>query len=622
MADTDWTTEETASLDRIPKYSVRDYNANDALDQYGFGEGGYLVNQMRQANDGGIIARAVRRMALFVKSLAEQVTLDKTQTGKDVASAGTARDKAKSWASAGEGVEVEPGLFSALHSALKAAASAVLASRWSNEAEDTEVASGKFSAYHWSRKAFAQAERARGFAAGLKMPGISASEAGYFVKVNSDGTAYVLGRVTVATADDINRAQGEGFADAQTIGPIINDIRPRVGDLLDSFKVAGTGSAKWLECSGAVVSQATYPELFAVLGHNYLDFTPIANSNVTLTTSQVSTVAYLDGFVFLYQYVSGGAKILASTDDGLSFSTLAGTQSDQLVGGRDILKFKGYYVHLPVQLWANQTYGGAYSQNGTSWTFLAEPNHGNQNGVMCYATDDDVILGVITYSNSLFSKSDPTAPLSNSAAALPGNPSTSQRSLAYGNGNFVLVSSNGQTYRSTNKGGSWNVVSGIPLPNAMADGAMISFILGKFYIVCRAANNNSRQLVLVSTDAINWTILLDNIGARSDINNISFITTDGSRVLFGGQFNSESGRLFALLPNGDLYRLILNYESFDNFGNFKTPFRASDGLYVFRPPGTTRAVRGKFAANKSAEFQLPKLPQTLGGARTYVRGRE
>lgn len=237
----------------------------------GLGQGGHRQNLVKDFN---AVADLGEFSATNAESTAADVVktaADRVQTGKDVTSASTARDKAKSWANALEDEEVEPGLFSGFHWMRKAMASATLASRWSNQAEDTPVAGGLFSAYHWYRKALAQAVLAGGYAAGLKMPAISAAEAGYFVKVNSGGTAYELGQITIATADQIKTGTGKGVVNAETLGPILQDVTTTaikaypVGSYMLRLSVTPDPGSNWLECLGQIVPLASYPDLAAVL---------------------------------------------------------------------------------------------------------------------------------------------------------------------------------------------------------------------------------------------------------------------------------------------------------------------------------------------------------------------
>lgn len=238
MDDTDWTTEETASLDRIPKYSVRDYNANDALDQYGFGEGGYLYNQMRQASDVQIIGRAARRFATFASSqtiLAAQEAATATAERKAAQNAAT-----NAYSSAGEAAR-QVGLAAA--EVTKAGAKADLAA--------------------------AEAERARRLAQTFKLPEPLAADAGKWLRWNGD--AWELGEITIATADQIKTGTGKGFVNAETLGPLLQDVTTTaikaypVGSYMLRMSFAPDPGPNWLECLGQIVPLASYPDLATVL---------------------------------------------------------------------------------------------------------------------------------------------------------------------------------------------------------------------------------------------------------------------------------------------------------------------------------------------------------------------
>ncbi|WP_062223070.1 hypothetical protein [Aureimonas sp. D3] len=237
----------------------------------GLGQGGHRQNLVKDFNAIADVGEFTAENAESTAADVVKTAADRVQTGKDVTTAGNARDKAKSWANAAEDVDVEPGMFSGFHFMRKAMSSATLASRWSNEAEDTPVAGGLFSAYHWYRKALAQAVLAGGYAAGLKMPAISAAEAGYFVKVNSGGTAYELGQITIATADQIKTGSGKGVVNAETLGPLLQDVATTaikaysIGSYMLRLSVTPEPGPNWLECLGQIVPLASYPDLATVL---------------------------------------------------------------------------------------------------------------------------------------------------------------------------------------------------------------------------------------------------------------------------------------------------------------------------------------------------------------------
>ena len=98
----------------------------------------------------------------------------KEQAASSAAAASASEDKAKDWATRGEDLPVETGLYSALHWAKKSATSAGMSSvsaanamtseekaeDWAEKAEDTEVETGKYSAKHHALKAAASATAA------------------------------------------------------------------------------------------------------------------------------------------------------------------------------------------------------------------------------------------------------------------------------------------------------------------------------------------------------------------------------------------------------------------------------------------------------------------------------
>ncbi|WP_062236368.1 glycine-rich domain-containing protein [Aureimonas sp. N4] len=224
----------------------------------GLGQGGHRQNLVKDFNAVADVGEFTAENAESTAADVVKTAADRVQTGKDVTTAGTARDKAKSWANAAEGVEVEAGLFSALHSALKAAASAVLASRWSNEAEDSEVASGKFSAYHWSPKAFAQAERAKGFAQGLNIPALNSSTALQFLRSNAAGTAYEFAAVDFSAATDLNRdARTSNTALTKADKGKLIDIT--AGTFTQTFEAAASlGNGWWCRYRNAGTGDVTF----------------------------------------------------------------------------------------------------------------------------------------------------------------------------------------------------------------------------------------------------------------------------------------------------------------------------------------------------------------------------
>ncbi|WP_019998777.1 hypothetical protein [Aureimonas ureilytica] len=250
MADTDWTNEELASLDRIPRYNILDpANGGDA---YSFGGDGYLDNQMRQTVDALIVARGARRMALSASSAA-------ILAAQEAASAKAERMAAQNAAT------------NAYNSAQDSAAKVALAAAEVDKAK-AEVVNAKAEV----GRAKVEADRAGAYASGLNLPAVTAEMAGRFLRVNAAGTAYELGLITVATAAEINSGTGLGFANAQTLGPILQGIKDTttaaagkvspIGSYILWPQYAKTSPGEnWVEAKGQIVSLASYPDLPNVL---------------------------------------------------------------------------------------------------------------------------------------------------------------------------------------------------------------------------------------------------------------------------------------------------------------------------------------------------------------------
>ena len=158
MADTDWTNEELASIDRIPRYNPLDpANGGDA---YSFGGDGYLDNQMRQTVDALIVARGARRMALSASSAA-------ILAAQEAASAKAERMAAQN-----------------------AATNAY------NSAQDAAQSEGNALTYR---------NQARDAVASVSLPAIGAANALQFLQVKPDGSGYQAAAVDLSSAIDMPR---------------------------------------------------------------------------------------------------------------------------------------------------------------------------------------------------------------------------------------------------------------------------------------------------------------------------------------------------------------------------------------------------------------------------------
>ncbi len=217
----------------------------------GLGQGGHRQNLVKDFNAVADVGEFTAENAESTAADVVKTAADRAQTGKDVVSSGEARDKAKAWANAAEDVEVEPGLFSGFHFLRKVIAQVALAKGQAD-------------------RSTTQADRALSYAAGLKMPALTADKAGQYVAANDDGSAYVLRKISAATAEQIGAADGDGFADAKTLGPILNDMKAKAADSAAALVPIGgylampfmspEPGAKFVRALGQKISLAAYPK--------------------------------------------------------------------------------------------------------------------------------------------------------------------------------------------------------------------------------------------------------------------------------------------------------------------------------------------------------------------------
>lgn len=421
----------------------------------------------------------------------------------------------------------------------------------------------------------------------------------------------ITNNVPVASVSDINNGTGNGFASAQVLGPVLNEMRFTVGDTLESMRITGTGSANWLECSGGILSKASYPDLFNTIGNSFADF--IALSTITsANTEGFFEQGFLDNFVFVSQSdASGVNRVLYSTNNGMSLSIATisnGAQVTSIIA--DFIKFKGYYVALPSNMYTNGYGNGQtlYSTNGTTFTILNEPNHGNILGTASFATDDDIIIGIAANSLNMWSKTSPTVGFTNRGSILPENSRSTayKKGLAYGNGVFVYIANSGKLWWSDTKGSTWNQAA---TNGNSISGKEILFINGKFYVI------SSTGVILTSSDGKNF-IRFMSFGNTGDPQ-VQYIFSDGERLIFGDQNHN----LYACADENKYLKLDISLQTQPRAREYKNAFRPSDGLSLMKPDGGTTVSRYKFAFDRLIEFQLPKLTSTLPRTKRYIRSK-
>lgn len=594
-----------AAITRIRGANNNVWNA--ITNPLGHGQGGHRQNFIPDMN-------AVLDVGLFVAERtdaadadATQTAADRVQTGKDVTSSGQARDKAQLWA---------------------------------NAAEDLEVEAGKFSAFHWVRKAIAQvglakteadrskieADRSQGFAAGLKMPAISADVAGRYVRVAADGSVYELGEIKAATAQDIVAGTGTGFANAQTLGPVLNEMRAVVGDVIDSLNTLSARSSGWIEATNQVLVRATYSQLFALIGTRYNDFGTIASGAISGAfwggwgVGLISVAYMADGVIYAltYTYVQGVTqpKIFRSVDDGLTFSEMTGTSAG-FSAPADVIPFKGGYIAPPYFTYDTQNgvqMRSLYSSDGLAWN---QDSDGITSSycIMSYASSASFIAGIAGGTSVVWYKSAFTGPWTQ--ASLPQQTSAGNRSsLICLNDVFYYVSSQGNVYKSANPGSGWTSFFNHPSSQSNTRGA-IFLVLGNLYVI--AGYGEFYTLYRITEAGVATRMLTANGNLQvvnPDIPNFfSSVQTDGKgRVLL-----FASGNAFVLQPDGTTNKLNFNFNGF--LTSEPVFLRRSDGLSLRIDSNAKTVVNRAKVAVADTDFQMPTLNSPTPGMRRFVRAK-
>lgn len=174
------------------------------------------------------------------------------------------------------------------------------------------------------------------------------------------------------------------------------------------YDFAAPANSGWLECDGSVVNQATYPELYSIIGHTYdVPFNlPFTNGTSNFGGKSIAGLYYgSDG----YWVITGGY-------DPSTPKWYTGTQTDPTAG------------FTVVDHGASFGQAGAYF-NGTHWVsgyYTSETDRG-----MATATDP-----TSTWTKNNLSSVEPVNPY-------------------YGNGYWVAGGTGGVLYTATNPTGTW-----------------------------------------------------------------------------------------------------------------------------------------------------------------------
>ncbi len=236
----------------------------------------------------------------------------------------------------------------------------------------------------------------------------------------------------------------------------------------------GTSISGWLPCDGSIVSQATYPDLFAQMG--------LINGPNTIWTS-------------------------TDLDTQMTITALSHANSTYFAFGP---------ANYPYKLWS--------STDAATWTPRSVPSTATQNAAFTGVAFGESLYvfgnqGGFVTSTDLVTFTTTTIPGYGSGSATAG--------VAYGNGMFVSGGANGLLFTSTD-GLTWAFV---PTPNS-SNGTIqsVKFINSIFVLV------GSAGTLVTSTDGIKFDTLHPGIGSTTAGSSLAFgdkfiaVNTNGSVV--------------------------------------------------------------------------------------------
>lgn len=344
--------------------------------------------------------------------------------------------------------------------------------------------------------------------------------------VNLAWTSVPTGNVDLTAIPTGNIANlAEAIDDRAAVG--------QIGSLMWDFKKPTT-TGTWVPCNGESYSRSTYSTMAGYLG-SYTEFTQVA------TVSPAG--GYEDGIyangVYLF-YSDAGTSLYRSTN-GTSFSTVS--PGGSFSSSRTRFAWDGTYFLMvnngaPTTIWYS-TDGSSWSTktsattnttvelasdgagksvvvclggeirsstNPTTWTSrtagvsssnFATVIYGAAAGFVAVTTDKKV---TVSADGETWSASTPAE----WASGLTGNPSK----IAYVNNTYVLLTTTGQLWKSSN-GTSWTRLTNVPqVPNILATAPLFGVADNKLFLnLNTSATNTANDIYLWTSDLENWTFV-------------------------------------------------------------------------------------------------------------------
>jgi hypothetical protein len=322
-------------------------------------------------------------------------------------------------------------------------------------------------------------------------------------------------------------------------------------------------SNKWLLCNGSTQSQATYPELFSILG--YLPSLATAGVTWTLrTTPDTSGISALIHANDLFVYAGIGGVLATSTNATTWTSRTSGTAS----GINTLAYHAGLYIYAGA--------GGEIRSSPTGVTWTARTSGTSSILHASASSDTEVAIGGV--GGVLVSSTNGTAYTTRTSGT-----TTTIRAMVYGAGLYVLGFNSATVVRTTTDLVTFNnrSISGL-------SGSILGLAYGNGIFVGVGGAGN----LITSTNGISWT----NRKGTSVIGTttLNCITYDRGLFVAGG----NDGAIF-LSANG-LKWTARTTGTVSFYGA-----TSGNGLFVLGADGSEIRTAPSTIYNENTQFALP-----------------
>ena len=330
-------------------------------------------------------------------------------------------------------------------------------------------------------------------------------------------------------------------------------------------------SAGWLKCDGSVVSQATYPLLYARIG---LINGPGINwtSRTSGTSSTINSSTWGNNL-----YLIGGAGgILRSSTDGITWTT-------KTSGFSSTIQALGYGGGQ--YLYGGQNGGYGFSADGTTFTtrtpsigVQGAPNQGNFGPYIGY--NSGLFFGLCQGNGGVLTSTDAvtwTTRNNGSATTLSGG------GIIFGGGQYVYVGGAGYVATST------DAITWTPKTSGTSTNFSSVFFGNSIYVLSKSGDG----MYLTSTDLVTFTNRNPGFGAANPINGACFGL--GVFLLYSGSSVAKTTTNFVTYNNispTSVYNVALfNGTLFVAGGNTGLIKTSTDGLtWNTRTSNTTSSI--------------------------------